>query len=323
MSLFELADAVFEAKPSSAPPRYATASGELPTLFLLDETLQQLHLARPLAGRTAPVTTPTPWTYKPRDVPTPLAIGALPSASPNAPSSSLSASQNPLRRVFSNSLLEASAPSPRPPLVAQTPPCGANTETDTNDAAARSALKAALDECDAYDRDGATSAAVAPAAFAATIEDKYLRATLAPLPTTPFVALARKRLQRRLLEYVADVASANAPSSAGDLEAFGRDIRAVLTSLQDQTSNQRTHDESDSLSAHVQGTKQPTTGQAALLAKLATLPKAQLEKLPKAQQELVAFSKRYQQVLSMAPADVAQLPPHTQQFVVRAQAMTK
>ncbi|KDO18940.1 hypothetical protein SPRG_21623, partial [Saprolegnia parasitica CBS 223.65] len=189
--------------------------------------------------------------------------------------------------------------------VAQTPPSGANSETDTlgADAAARSALKAALDECDAYDRAGPASAAVAPAAFAATIEDKYLRATLAPLPTTPFVALARKRLQRRLSEYVADVAIVRTPSSAGDLEAFGRDIRAVLTSLQDQTSNQRTHDESDSLSAHVQCTKQPAaTGQAALLAKLATLPKAQLQKLPKAQQELVAFSKRYQQVLSMAPA---------------------
>ncbi|OQR90243.1 hypothetical protein ACHHYP_05691 [Achlya hypogyna] len=307
MSLFDVADAVFESKslapykPSSAPAALPPfAPGAVPTLFLLDETLQHLHNARDRAPVVAPKPVPSTWQYKStRDTSASATSGPHHEA-------------GPLRRVFSNSLLDmTSPPTTKEPDRPDPKPA---------DAVARSALKAAMDECEAYDRTaGDPATALSPQDFAQTLEKKYIEASLAGLPETAFVVLARKKIKARVREY-----AGRRERDAGQLEAFGDEIRAALNSLgRDQSSNQTTHTHGDSLSAHVDAvakvTSVPTPSQG-MLEKLLALPKSQLEKLPKAQQELVAFTRRYQQAMALTPDQVAQLPAHQQALVAQLRA---
>jgi hypothetical protein len=102
-SLFDIADAVFESKnikPFNIPPvlqKLTPPSNEqvVPTLFLLDETLQYIQKARELPHVDSQHK-PTPvWVYKSKSE------ARLVNRDIGVPSVQL----NPLRRVFSNCVL--------------------------------------------------------------------------------------------------------------------------------------------------------------------------------------------------------------------------
>jgi hypothetical protein len=126
-----------------------------------------------------------------------------------------------------------------------------------------------------------------------------------------------------------------------ELEALGNDIRNTLNMLktEERMSHQAAILPSDSRRAHAQphGAASPTkrvnsvpyhernpfktsyssSEQTMLLERLMKLPKSHLEKLPKAQRELVAFSQKYQEALTLPPDKVALLPLPQQHMIAQ------
>ncbi|OQS07068.1 hypothetical protein THRCLA_20224 [Thraustotheca clavata] len=286
MNLFDIADDVYHykdigtSKPSSAPA-VLSSNTTVPTLLLLDETLQHLHKARDKTTPqlNLPTKQPCAWKYSSKHI-------------ENEP-------RKPLRNVFSNSLLE--------PKVIDAPPNNPLREmggkvviVNQSDDTAKGLLKAVTEACEAFER------ANHPDKLDELIQTLELKlATLNTLASTPFVALVRKKIDQKLTTYKLPPKELKETKN-NDLEAFGNDIKATLKSLK-STSNSSPH--------HPQ--THPNQSSTTILDKLMKLPKSQLERLPKAQQELVEFSKRYQQVLSLPSDKLAQLPLHQQQLVVQ------
>ncbi|KAG9404300.1 hypothetical protein AC1031_004513 [Aphanomyces cochlioides] len=369
-SLFDLADSVFQCKtaaapikPSSAPPTLrcgASVEADVPTLFLLDETLRQIQVSRDknLATSNQNTSLPRePWRYKSE-------TNFITSSSPCLASERKSNhEQSPLRRVYSNTLLqvEDSNNSPKAKESFQqdakvnnsrgsTEPSNNNqqarevsTSQDT-DATARSVLKTFTEEIDAFEKR-ALSDMPTPYRFAEHIQQKYLEGALATLPDTSFVKLARKKVLSKVQEYKlrkdqSSYSETNQPNqcSTEALTEFGDDIRETLKlfrkgRLTDDGAKSITNvqlpiqkeppnfsDLKTNVFPQPLSKTDPPQQQIAMLEKLMKLPRSQLEKLPKAQRELVEFSKKYQVALTMSPEKLASLPPHQQQMVKQLRA---
>ncbi|CAK4070278.1 unnamed protein product [Aphanomyces euteiches] len=201
------------------------------------------------------------------------------------------------------------------------------------DATARSVLKTFTEEIDAFEKRALPDMPT-PYKFAKRIQQKYLEGTLATLPDTSFVKLARKKVLSKVQEYkLRKDQSATNQCSTEALAEFGDDIRETLKLFR----KGRVAEEEDGAKSipNVQLPIQkeppnvfpqplpktdPPPQQIAMLEKLMKLPRSQLEKLPKAQRELVEFSKKYQVALTMSREKLASLPPHQQQMVKQLRA---
>ncbi|KAF0684564.1 Aste57867_23482 [Aphanomyces stellatus] len=356
-SLFDVADSVFEykniaTKPSSAPAlssSYATKTTKVPTLFLLDETLKQIHDSRDKsasASHTASqhATPVPPWKYKSEvrlDQP------------PLAPSN-----YNPLRRVFSNTVLQTepeknenqsgscatergntttNARASMEPTNNQSQVYTEPTNAQKADAIARSVLKSLTEDIDAFERQTLSDASTStPTKFATYIEKKYNQDILASVSPTPFVVLARKKVSNRAEEFRKRAPSPHHNSDSNQsptvaLEDFGNEIRQTLnlfSSKYTEPKDRSGHNQQKPPTAGRTLSIKPSTPASAIetnlspdqqkmliLEKLMKLPRSQLDRLPKAQRELVDFTKKYQQAVTMPPNKLSQLTPHQQHMV--------
>ncbi|ETV66499.1 hypothetical protein H257_17069 [Aphanomyces astaci] len=362
-SLFDVADSVFQSKNAtfidttpSAGPHSTYHSDDMPTLFLLDETLKQIQHSRAnsaLCYSHHPVVTdskPEPWKYKSETT----------ELQPKHSERLHHDHHNPLRRVFSGLLAPSNQPpeqgdsSQEPPSKLLLPTVASipsnQTTVDTSppsvltthesDATARNVLKAVADDIEAFERHRfRDSTIVHPKQLADYIDAKYTRGILGSVAASPFVMLARKKVamrvqdlrQQKALPPTVPLESSN-QCPVQSLADFGDDIRGTLSMLAVQGPEKGLPSKppppfvgptpEPPPEARTSYHPQQPTAQAAILAKLMKLPRSQMDKLPKAHRELVEFSKKYHQALDLPPDKVAALPPHQQKMLheLRAKA---